>query len=59
MQGEVISAPMYRVSREEKEEFARLSAERLEKAREEGIPNIRERYELLVKQRKDDDNIKK
>ncbi|WP_152392998.1 hypothetical protein [Paenibacillus guangzhouensis] len=49
--GEIITTKVYKVSPEQKEELDRLSADRLEKLREEAIPNIRERYEQMVKLR--------
>ncbi|MBE1447346.1 hypothetical protein [Paenibacillus sp. OAS669] len=49
--GEIITAKVYKVSQEQKEELDRLSAERHEKLLEEAIPKIRERYEQLVKLR--------
>ncbi|GBG08188.1 hypothetical protein PAT3040_02756 [Paenibacillus agaridevorans] len=49
--GEIITTKVYKVSSEQKNELERLSTERLEKLREEAIPNIRERYEQLVKLR--------
>jgi len=42
---EVITTNVYRVSPEQKELVDRLAEEKLEKLREEAIPNIRERYE--------------
>lgn len=49
--GEIITTKVYKVSPEQKEELNHLSTERLEKLREEAIPNIRERYEQIVKLR--------
>lgn len=46
---EIITTKVYKVSPELKEELERQSAERLEKAREEAITKIRERYEQRVK----------
>lgn len=46
---EVITAKVYKVSSEQKEELDRLSADRIEKLREGAVPKIRERYEQLVK----------
>jgi len=49
--GDIITSKVYKVSPEQKVELDRLSTERLEKVRKEAIPNIRERYEQLVKLR--------
>lgn len=49
--GEIITAKVYKVSQEEKEELDRLPAERHEELLGEAIPKIRERYEQLVKLR--------
>ena len=49
--GEIITAKVYKVSQEHKEELDRLSTERHEKLLEEAIPKILERYEQLVKLR--------
>jgi len=49
--GEILTAKVYKVSPEQKEELDRLSAERHEKLLEEAIPKIRARYEQLVKLR--------
>ena len=50
--GEIITTKVYKVNPEQKEELDRLSASRLEKLREEAISKIRERYEQLVKLRR-------
>lgn len=49
--GEIITAKVYKVSLEQKEELDRLSAERHEKLFENAIPKIRARYDQLVKLR--------
>ncbi|MDQ1914352.1 hypothetical protein RAC89_28645 [Paenibacillus sp. GD4] len=49
--GEIITAKVYKVSPEQKEELDRLSAERHEKLLQNAIPKIRARYEQLVKLR--------
>ncbi|MGZ9585767.1 hypothetical protein [Paenibacillus marinisediminis] len=46
---EVITTYVYKVSPEQKEKLDRLAEERFQKAREEAIPKIRERYEQRVK----------
>ncbi|GGF91334.1 hypothetical protein GCM10010912_40440 [Paenibacillus albidus] len=49
---EVISAKVYKVNPEQKEKLDRLAEERLEQTRKEAIPKIRERYEQLIKERR-------
>lgn len=49
--GEIITAKVYKVSPEQKEELDRLSAERHKNLLEEAIPKVRARYEQLVKLR--------
>jgi len=44
---EIISTNVYRVSPEQNKMVDRLAEEKLEKAREEALPNIRERYNRL------------
>ncbi len=55
--GEIITTEIYRVSPEEKDELDRLSAERIERLREEAIPNIRKRYEQLVQLSQDKQKV--
>ncbi|MBT2293454.1 hypothetical protein J7E73_31055 [Paenibacillus albidus] len=49
---EVISAKVYKVNPEQKEKLDRLAEERLEQTRKEAIPKILERYEQLIKERR-------
>lgn len=46
----VITANVYKVSPEQKEQLELLAEERLQKAREEAIPNILKRYEQRQKE---------
>ncbi len=54
---EIITAKVYKISPEQKEELNRLSADRIEKLREGAIPKIRERYEQLVKLRQQQSKV--
>ncbi|SMF85902.1 hypothetical protein SAMN05661091_3208 [Paenibacillus uliginis N3/975] len=49
--GEIITSKVYKICSEQKEGLDRLSAERLEKLREEAMPKIHVRYEQMVKLR--------
>ncbi|WP_249899200.1 hypothetical protein [Paenibacillus sp. PK3_47] len=46
----VITTPVYKVSKEQKEQADTLSAEKIQKAREEAIPSILKRYEKRQKE---------
>ncbi|WP_314590419.1 hypothetical protein [Paenibacillus terrigena] len=46
---DVLTENVYKITPEEKEKLDRLAEDRIDKARNEAIPKIRERYEQRVK----------
>lgn len=53
---EVITTQVYRVTPEQKAELDRLAEERLEQARRDAVPKLRERYEQRMRERR---NVKR